>query len=191
MSKKSKRSTAAAVDDGGGATPPAAPTPTMTYFQQLADNAVKAIEALAAAMPPLEASHPSTADFVRSHRNVPPSSLAETVAIVEQNPELIATNKMPPVQSRNDLQFAEAFGPVGRKLIAVGETVVFTVDAKLAALTASGQQIRAVTEALARDPESAHLIPVAARLKKLFGKKRGSRKKVVVPAPPPALPHAA
>jgi hypothetical protein len=191
MSKKSNSSTAATADDNGGTTPPVAPpTPTMTYFQQLADDAVKAIDALAAAMPPLEASHPSTADFVRSHRNVPPSSLAETVAIVEQNPELISTNKMPPAQSRNDLQFAEAFGPVGQKLIAVGETVVFTVNAKLAALTASGQQIRAVTEALARDPGSAHLVPVSARLKKLYGKKRGSRKKVVLP-PPPALPKAA
>ncbi|HEX3583664.1 MAG TPA: hypothetical protein VH087_17990 [Thermoanaerobaculia bacterium] len=190
MSTKSKRGFAAAAADTGGATPPAAsPTPTITYYQQLADDAVKAIDALAAAMPPLEASHPSTADFVRSHRNVPPSSLAETVAIVEQNPELVATNKMPPPESRNDLQFAEAFGPVGQKLIAVGETVVFTVNAKLAALTASGQQIRAVTEALSRDPGSAHLIPVAGRLKKLYGKKRGSRKKTA-PAPP-AIPKAA
>lgn len=188
MSKKSKRGFATAADDGG-TTPPAAPTPTTTYYQQLADDAVKAIDALAAAMPPLEASHPSTADFVRSHRNVPPSSLAETVAIVEQNPELAATNKMPPAESRNDLQFAEAFGPVGQKLIAVGKTVVFTVDAKLAALTASGQQIRAVTEALSRDPGSAHLIPIAGRLKKLYGKKRGSRKKAA-PAPP-AIPKAA
>lgn len=189
MSKKSKRSTAAAADGSGATTPPAVPpTPTITYYQQLADDALKAIEALAAAMPPLEASHPTTAGFVRSHRNVSASNIAETVAIVEQNPELVATNKMPPAESRNDLQFAEAFGPVGQKLIAVGKTVVFTAEAKLAALTASGQQIRAVTEALARDPGSAHLIPVAARLKKLYGKKRGSRKKLV---PPPALPLAA
>jgi len=186
MSKKSKRGLATAADDGGGTIPPATPpTPTITYYQQLADNAVKAIDALAAAMPPLEASHPMTADFVRSHRNVSPSNLAEVVAMVEQNPEILATNKLSPSESRDDLQFAEAFGPVGQKLIAVGKTVVFTVDAKLASLTASSQQVRAVTDALARDPGSSHLIPVTARLKKILGRRRGSRKK------PPALPVAA
>ena len=190
MSKKSKQGLAVAADGGGGTTPPAAPpTPTITYYQQLADNAVKAIDALAAAMPPLEASHPLTADFVRSHRNIPPSSIAEAVAIVEQHPELLATNKLPPTQSRDDLQFAEAFGPVGQKLIGTGEIVMFTVNAKLAGLTASGQQIRSVAEALSRDPGSSHLIPAASRLKKIFGKRRGSRKK---PAPaPPTIPHAA
>jgi hypothetical protein len=187
MSQKSKRSTAVAADDGGGTTPPAAPpTPTITYYQQLADDAVKAIDALAAAMPPLEASHPSTIDFVRSHRNVSASNIAEMVAMVEQNPELLATNKLPPAESRDDLQFAEAYGPVGQKLIAVGKTVAFTVASKLAGLTASSQQLRAVTDALARDPGSAHLVPVAARMKKLLGHRRGSRKK-----PAPALPKAA
>ena len=186
MSKKSKRGLAAAADDGG-TTPPAPPTPTITYYQQLADNAVKAIDALAAAMPPLEASHPLTADFVRSHRNVSPSNLAEVVAMVEQNPELMATNKLSPAESRDDLQFAEAFGPVGQKLIAVGKTVVFTVNAKLAGVTATSQQVRAVTDALARDPGSSHLIPVAARLKKILGHRRGSRKR----PPSPALPKAA
>ncbi len=190
MSKKSKRGLSAVADDGGGKAPPAtSPTPTTTYYQQLADNAVKAIDALAAAMPPLEASHPLTADFVRSHRNIPASDIAEAVAIVEQNPELLTTNKLAPAQSRDDLQFAEAFGPVGQKLIATGETVNFTVNAKLAALTASGQQIRTVAEALSRDPGSAHLIPAATRLKKIFGKKRGARRKPALP--PPAMPKAA
>lgn len=189
MSKKSKSSTAAAADGGGATTPPAAPpTPTTTYYQQLADDALKAIEALAAAMPPLEASHPMTAGFVRSHRNVSASNIAEIVAMVEQNPELLATGKLPPAESRDDLQFAEAFGPIGQRLIAVGKTVVFTTESKLASLTASSQQVRAVTEALVRDPGSSHLIPVSIRMKKLLGHRRGSRKKA---ASPPALPQAA
>lgn len=190
MSKKSKSSTAAAANDGGGTNPPAAPpTPTITYYQQLANDVVKAIDALAAAMPPLEASHPTTADFVRSHLNVSPSNLAEVVAMVEQNPELLATNKLSPAESRDDLQFAEAFGPVGQKLIAVGKTVVFTVSSKLAGVTATSQQVRAVTDALARDPGSSHLVPVAARMKKILGHRRGSRKKQE--SPQSTLPKAA
>jgi hypothetical protein len=184
MSKKSKRGLPAAADDGSGTTPAPAPTPTTTYNQQRADAAMKLIDAVEAALTPLEVSHPATIDFVRSHRNVDPSGLSDFTSIVEQHPELVAVNKIDVLETRDGLQYRDAFQTVGQRLVALGQAVLFTADAKLASITANCQQMRAITEALARDPDAAHLIPAANGMKKILLKSHGSRRKKK-PIPPP------
>jgi hypothetical protein len=181
MSRKSQPTLTVAADEGGGSTP-LPPSPTITYYQQVADTAMKAMNELLAALPPLETSHPATADFVRGHSNVSLPDLAIVVSHVDQQPRLRVANTLDPVRGRDTLQYAEAFEPLAEKLITAGNALRFTVRARVAELTANAQQTGAVAQALARDPASANLHPISQSIKHALNKKRSRKKKEATPA---------
>jgi hypothetical protein len=85
--------------------PPTA-TPTITFYKQLADEFMRELDDIAPIIPQLEASHISTANFVRSHLNVPNEFLATAIAAVEQTPALQAVNKLDVLAARDTLQFS-------------------------------------------------------------------------------------
>ena len=187
MSKKSKSSSATAAADGGTTTPPA--TPTVTYYQQLADQFMRKIDEAAALVPYLEAPHPDTIDFVRGHLNVPLPGLAIMVSHVEQQPEISAVGKLDPVKGRDTLQYAEGIDPAIEKVDILLQKMRFGRNSKVASLTADSQQMYVISRGLARDPGSSHLRPVVASMKEALGVARPRRKKKE--EPPPALPQAA
>src|ERR1044072_4107652 len=61
---------AASPPDGTTPDPATGPTPTVTHYQQLADDFSKALDQIVQIIPNLEIPHPATAKFVRSHLNV-------------------------------------------------------------------------------------------------------------------------
>src|SRR5215212_3893141 len=85
--------------------------PTLTRHQQMADEFMKGVDSLLAFVPKLETSHDSTALFVRSHQNVRPEFIRDTITAVEQNPALSAVNTFDAVGARDTLQFMDAFRP--------------------------------------------------------------------------------
>ena len=133
-------------------TAPEIPTePTVTAFQEIADNFMKGFNALAGTLPPLDTGHPSTVKFVRSHLNVSGDFLAAAIAAVEQTPSLQGTQKLDTAAARVKLQMIEAFTPVIDRVTAFRNALRYTVQSEKAALAASGLQVYGLSKQLARD----------------------------------------
>ena len=169
--------------------PTATPTPTLTHYQQLADQFSKALDEIAAIIPKLESSHVATANFVRSHLNVPTEFLATAIAAVEQVPELQNVNKLDVVAARDTLQFIEAFRPIEDKVMAFAKSLKFTMASRKASLAADALQIYSIAKGVARDPGSAGVASIVANLKRDLGR-RGRPKGSVVAAKPAPAPTA-
>jgi len=169
--------------------PGASPTPTVTHYQQLADQFSKALDDITAIIPKLESSHAATRDFVRSHVNVSTEFLATAIAAVDQVPELQNLNKLDTVAARDTLQFIEAFRPVQDKVTAFAHSLKFTMMSRKATLAADALQIYDIVKGLARDPGSAGIASLVGNLKRDLGR-RGRPKTPLNTAktPPPILP---
>ena len=173
----------AAAVDGTLPDPAGTPSPTLTHYQQLADQFSKALDDIVAIIPKLESSHVATANFVRSHLNVPTEFLATAIAAVEQTPELQGTGKLDVTAARDTLQFIEAFRPVQDKVTAFANSLKFTMSSRKATLAADALQIYSIIKGLARDPGSAGIASFVANLKRDLGR-RGRPKGSVAAAKP-------
>lgn len=152
-------------------TPTPTPTPTITHYQQLADEFSKALDDIASLIPKLEGTHPATANFVRSHLNVPTEFLATAIAAVEQTPELQSVNKLDVVEARDTLQFIEAFRPVLDKVTAFANSLKFTMASRKASLAADSLQIYSIAKGVARDPGAAAVASHVHNLKRDLGRR--------------------
>ena len=183
-----------------GATPPTGtvttdpattPSPTITHYQQLADNFSKALDEITAIIPKLEITHPATANFVRSHLNVPTAFLATAIAAVEQTPELQGVNKLDVNAARDTLQFIDAFRPVQDKVTAFANSLKFTIASRKANLAADALQIYSIAKGVARDPGAASVASLVRNLKRDLGRRgraKGSAAAAAKPAAQPAGP---
>lgn len=174
----------AAAVDGTLPDPAGTPSPTLTHYQQLADQFSKALDDIVAIIPKLESTHVATANFVRSHLNVPTVFLATAIAAVEQVPELRSVNKLDVAAARDTLQFIEAFRPVQDKVTAFASSLKFTMSSRKATLAADALQIYSIIKGLARDPGSAGVASFVANLKRDLG--RRGRPKIPVAAAKPS-----
>jgi hypothetical protein len=166
MSTKSGVPAAAAADPPIEAIPLSEPAPTVTRYQQLAEEFMAALNEVTSIIPKLEAAHVSTSNFVRSHQSVPIEFLATAVAGVERNVELQNLNKLDLVIGRDTLQFLEAFKPVLDVVTAFGRDLQFTMNSRKASLAADALQVYYIAKGLVRDPGSAPLAAVVANLKR-------------------------
>ena len=173
--------------DGNTPDPATGPTPTITHYQQLADNFSKALDEIVQIIPKLEITHPATANFARSYLNVPTAFLATAIAAVEQNPELQGVNKLDVAAARDTLQFIEAFRPMQDKITALARSLKFTMASRRAALAADSLQIYDIAKGIARDPGAAAIASHVENLKRDLGRRgrpKGSVNAAKQPAPP-------
>jgi hypothetical protein len=171
MATTPKDPTAGADAPTGGTTPEVPlSSPTVTHYQQLADQFMKDLDAIASVIPKLEASHISTATFVRTHTNVSINFLATCIAAVEQTAALQGVNKLNSQAARDTLQFIEAFRPVLDKVESFTNSLRFTVASRKAALTADALQIYFIAKGVARDPGSAAVASLVANMKRDLGR---------------------
>jgi len=164
-------------------------TVTVTHYQQLAAEFMAALDEIATIIPKLEAAHFTTANFVRSHQNVPIEFLATAVAAVEQTPELQGVKKLDLFAARDTLQFIDAFRPVVDKFTAFAKSLQFTMSSRKASLAADALQIYYIAKGVARDPNSAGLASLIANMKRDLG--RRGRPKVSTAAKKAAVAAAA
>ncbi|HEY4639702.1 MAG TPA: hypothetical protein VII75_00020, partial [Thermoanaerobaculia bacterium] len=157
--------------DGSTPDPGTGPTPTVTHYQQLADNFSKALDEIVQNIPNLEIAHPATANFVRSHLNVPTAFLATAIAAVEQTPALQHIDKLDIATARDTLQFIEAFRPIQDRIVALASSVKFTMDSRKALLAADALQIYDIAKGIARDPGAAAVHSLVANLKRDLGRR--------------------
>jgi hypothetical protein len=168
---------------------PVPQTPTVTYYEQLADKFMKALDDIAEIIPKLQASHESTAPFVRSYLSIPNAFLATTISAVEQDATLQGVQKLDLTASRDTLQFLEAFKPVLDKLTGFQSALKFTMNSRKALLAADSLQIYDVAKGLARDPGSAGMAAHVGNMKRDLGRRGRPKKKL--PAPGSGSPAAA
>jgi hypothetical protein len=166
-------STATTQADGtaGGTQPDPNTGPTVTFYQQLADQFMKELDGIAAIIPQLEASHISTVNFVRSHVTIPNAFLATAIHTVEQTPLLQGLKKLDVAAGRDTLQFLEAFRPVLDKVTAFASALQFTISSRKASLAADALQIYDIAKGVSRDPGSAELASRVANLKRDLGRR--------------------
>jgi hypothetical protein len=165
--------TAAAEPPDGTTTPPTGegPSPTITRYQQLAAEFMAALDEIATIIPKLEAAHISTANFVRSHLNVPIEFLGTATAAVEQTAELQGVKKLDVASARDTLQFIDAFRPVLDKVSAFAKNLQFTLNSRKASLASDALQIYDIAKGLARDPNSATVASLVANMKRDLGRR--------------------
>jgi hypothetical protein len=146
-------------------------TPTVTHYQKLAQQFSEQLDDVAALIPDLESPHPLTANFVRSHVNVPFEFLRTAIFAVEQVPELRGVNKLDVDAARATLQFTDAFQPVYDKLMRLARSLKFTMSSRKAHLAAEALQIYWIGRGLARDRRGASVVPIVAALKRDLGRR--------------------
>jgi hypothetical protein len=190
MATRPNRQTAGADAPPDGTTPEVPPSPTITHYQQLADEFMRELDDIATIIPSLEASHVSTAKFVRSHLNVSNEFLATAIAAVEQTPALQGVNKLDVQAARDTLQFIEAFRPVLDKVSAFASTLKFTVASRKASLVADALQIYDIAKGVARDPGSAAVASLVANMKRDLGRRGRPKTAATLRKDAPALANA-
>lgn len=163
----------AAAEPPDGTTPPTTepPGPTVTRYQQLAAEFTAALDEIATIIPKLEAAHISTANFVRSHLNVPIEFLATVTAAVDQTAELQGVRKLDVNAARDTLQFLDAFRPVLDKVTAFAKNLQFTMNSRKASLASDALQIYVIAKGIARDPNSATVASLVQNMKRDLGRR--------------------
>src|ERR1700682_4143641 len=101
-----------ASDGGTGGIEPAAPTPTVTHYQLLANDFLKALDTLVATLPGFDGKHDTTVKVVQTNLSAPLKFLATVISAVEQTTSLTAVNKLDTTAGRDTLQFLDAFATV-------------------------------------------------------------------------------
>src|SRR5438270_8328214 len=185
MSNNNQTLNAATATPGDGTTaPPAIPSPTMTRYQQVADNFAKALDEVIQLIPDLQIVHVSKTNFVRSHANLPIPFLATAVVAVDDRPELKVLDKLDVNVGRNKLQFLDAFRPMSDKVRTFSANLDFTVASVRADLGASALQVYWIAKGIARSPEGAAVAAHVANMKRDLGR-RGPKPSAAPKAPSP------
>jgi hypothetical protein len=166
-------------------------TPTITHYQQIAENLAKAIDDMLALIPSFVESHPDTAVFVRSHQNVPLEFIATAIAAVEANPELEG-GTFDATEARDALQYIDAFRPMADKLSAAAKNFTFSINSRKANAGNGALEVYAIAQRVALNPLSTTVASHVSNLKRDLGK-RGRKKAAPTPAPAPvpAIPTMA
>jgi hypothetical protein len=159
-------------------------SPTITHYQQLADQADLLIDGIMTALPKLELPHPTTAKFVRGHQNVPIPFIEKTVAAVARREQLRLLNKVDVTFARDMLQLDEAYRPVVDKLFNFAKGLKYTLDARRAIVAAACLQMYYLIKGFGRDPEGADMLQLAEDLKRQLGRigpKKSARPAEILP----------
>jgi len=171
--------------------PVPAQTPTITHYQQIAENLAKAIDDMLLLIPTFVEAHPDTTVFVNRHQNVPLQFIATAVAAVEANPELHGTSSFDVTEARDALQFIDAFRPMEDRLRAAMQNLAFSIGSRKANAAIGALQVYAVAKGVARNPLSTTVASHVSNLRRDLGKAGKGGKKKSTPVPAPGTPAPA
>ena len=147
---------------------------TETEYQKAADALSAAIDAFVARLPFFEEPHERTAR-VYGYLNLPEEFVGAAIASVDESEALQSIDKLKVERAREVRQFRDAFRPLARKIIAVGEGLDFTIDSQLAELNAEALRIYRVARSLALDPATPGVVVHVETMRRYLG--RAGRKK--------------
>lgn len=145
-------------------------TPTLTRAQELADQFMAELDRIAGIIPKLEVQHITTASFVRAHQGIPNAFLVSSFAAVEQTPELQGLNKLKLPETREALQFLEAFRPVVDKIQAFARNLLFTMNTRKAQVASEALHIYSIAKRISADASNAALATHVENMKRDLGR---------------------
>ena len=180
-------------------TPPTPPTPeppTLTRYQQLANELFGDLQTLRGKLPELEAPHPETKKFVDAMRIIPRSFVDTMVGQVQQIPEYQSASRLDVLNSLSSLQLVDGLGPfidAVRTFLTVLEN---TVDVNYARVANSALQMYQIAKGLARDLNAPHIATSVKILSEALGRKgigahRTSNQQPNTGSIPPSIPAPA
>jgi hypothetical protein len=152
----------------------APPPATVTDAQQQANQFLGDFRILIKKLPKFESPHPIAAQQIKGHRNVPPAFSKAAADAVANAPELQVTNVMDLALVQSDIQQIEAYPTMFDEVQAWIDAGRFSVAVKQAKANIASQRTLKVAEALASDPDFAHLGSRVAVIKESKRKKRSS-----------------
>ena len=136
---------------------------------------------------------PTLADRWRLNRaaSVPAEFIEMTVVAVKNNPVLVRGGaSSDPETVRDQINFAEAYAPVAQELEALAKFLRHSTKAARANAGNEALLTYAVTQRLAKRPETADLVPVRDAMRQTLGAKRSKAQTTpVTPPTPPATPE--
>jgi hypothetical protein len=159
-------------------TPPTPTTPdppTLTRYQQLANEVFADLQAIRAKIPELELLHPETSKFVSTMRGVPRAFVDTMVGQVQQIPEYQAVNRLDIPNAQNSLQLVDALQTFSDALRTFLTSVDHTIGVNYARVANSSLQMYQVAKGLARDLNAPHVATSVKILGEKLGRSGGHR----------------
>jgi len=117
--------------------------------------------------------------------SVPPEFVELTVVAVKNSPFLVRGGSPDAETVRDLLAFAESYAPLADELEALAGFIRYSIAAAKNKAGSDALTTYALTQRLAKRPESADLAPQAEAMSRALGRRRG-KAKVPEPQPPPA-----
>ena len=145
-------------------------SPTVTYYQKLAETFLARIEEAFALLGDLQFRHPSTEPFIRSNHTVPVEFIADVAAIVENTPDLAIAKKFDPAEARDVLQFLAAFQPAADRVAILLDGLRYTMRAKKAKVGDGALQVYQLAKSFGRHKEGAVLAERAVVMRRSLGR---------------------
>ena len=178
---------AAVAGENGASADTTGVSPTVTHYQQMADQVSAMIDQIVPALPRLEPPHPTTVRFVRGNANLPIPFLENALAAVGRSEELQVISRLDVSAGWDTLQLNQVIQSLIDKLYHFAKKLAYTRDTRLALLGADCRQLYYLVKGLARDPERADMLELVAVLKRDLGPRGKKKAKSTVRKPGPAL----
>jgi len=153
------------------------PAPTITRYQQLANDVMQAIDAMMVEVPKLEAKERRSKAFIRTHIGISPEFVMRTAGAVEYTPELDRMEQMNVAAAHAARQLGDAFLPVVRRLAGVTDELQLLLDTKQALAAAEALKMYELAKALARRKHDPVLLTMVRAMKRELGPRGRPRKK--------------
>lgn len=149
--------------------------PTITHYQQVAAELLKALDQITSIVPQIEEAEAGP-KIVRGHLSVSEAFCVAAVNSLEQLPQVQASKKLDPVAVRNKLQYLEAFRPIADTIGAVAKRVDYTLMFLKSAVVEDALQVYRITKGFAGDKRSPLIQAHAATMKAALNRKGGGTK---------------
>ena len=143
--------------------------PTVTPYQQLAAEAITALDQILAVIPKLEEAEASGRKVANSRLAVPDAFIATVISAVEQQPDLAVTKKLDPVAARDKVLYLEAFRPLYDKVATVFKRLGYGLKVNKDSLGAETLQVYRIARQLASDRRSPQMAAHVENMKRALG----------------------
>jgi len=162
-------------------------TPTTTLYQKLAAAMITSMEATAAQVP----GYGDDLSYVgRLQKLLPPDVITMAVFAVEGSEELTSVDLLNNVETRDTLQFSEAFRPAVDRILGIARRLTLMMDIREAKAGRAALNIYGVMRRLVRNPDNTHLVVHVEKIRAELRRLRIGRQPKA-PQPAPSAPTAA
>ncbi len=150
------------------------PTPSPTYYGQLATTLVGSLDQFTAAIPDFGNPQQVSMEFVQRKRYIRPQFIADAISALLVSPELQSLRLVNLAEVMDDKQFVDAFLPLLRHLEAATKGLKFIVAMRNARLGEAAQQTYGLARELDRNKAASTISAHVENMKRSYYARRKS-----------------